>query len=492
MVDAQRSLWFISGPVQQPPPSGTVNETSVQIQELLDAFDGEPSLKRLFWELLSYDRVRDPLPLTLLPPSATQYMKSLEVFAESSAWSIVLAEVQYFPDGGQLEQMIWAVRRQIGNCIVLLTDTSNWQVIWPDETLKPRVRILPLPGASYQRVEVVQALCGLNAADKASGEEYTAFELAETLEGVFPGPTPNIGDLLTDFERIAQHPNPELRELWSFIRLAGQYPLLTAAQERGEDLTGDEVAPDGTELPFQQWRLIVHNLRFVVWMALQVPRIGLALSDLVQEGCIGLLNAAKLFDPTRGNRFTTMAYWWVRQNMLRELMNKCNLIRWPVHRAEKLVPAMIQGKEEGLKPGEKPVHSFDGPIQRRLWRFSLGACNPIDSTVRLQAHIAVGRVLSELEPRQREVIERRYGIGAGGEETLESIGQEFGCTRERVRQIEEKALERLHGFLRYHSLFPHCDALRWRETCAPDDASAQVQTPFRDFMQGLYNSNSES
>jgi len=417
-------------------------------------------------------------------------MKSLEVFAESKAYSIVLAEVLFFPDGGRLEQMIWAVRRQIGNCIVLLTDSTTWQIIWPDETLKPRVRCLPLPGASFQRAEVVQALCGMNAADEASGDEYTAFELAETLEGVFPGPTPNIGDLLTDFERIAQHPSPEMRELWTFIRLAGQYPLLTAAQERGEDLTGNEIVPDGTGLPYQQWRLVVHNLRLVVWMASTVPRIGMDLSDLVDEGCIGLMTAARRFDPTRGNRFSTMAYWWVRQNILRELHNKCNVIRWPVHRAEKLLPALIQGKETGLTAGEKPVMQFRTPFLRRLWRLSLCTSNPIDSVVRSQAQVAMRQALSQLKPQQRQVIERRFGIGDGNEETLESIGQDFELTRERVRQIEAKAFKNLQGWLSFQ-LSPHHGALVWRETCAVGDASAQVQAPFRDFMQGLHNFKSE-
>jgi RNA polymerase sigma factor (sigma-70 family) len=491
MSNAQFAFPFSTETVPPSPPGGTANDISAQIRELLDSFDGLESLKRLFWELLSYDRVRDPLPLTLLPPSSTQYMKSLEVFASSEACSIVIAVVQFFPDGGQLEQMIWAVKREIGNCIVLLTDTRIWQIIYPDETLKPRVRILPLPGASHQRPGIVQALCGLNAANEDSGEEYTAFELAETLEGVFPGPTPDIGALLTDFDWIAQHPNPEMRELWPFIRMAGQYPLLTAAQELGEDLVGNEIVPDGTGLPYQQWRLVVHNLRLVVWMANKIPRIGLTLSDLVQEGCIGLITAAERFDPGRANRFTTMAYWWVRQKMLRELMNKCNLLRWPVHRAEKLLPLLIRGKEDGLKPGEKFVHSFDMPIQRRLWHFSLGALNPIDSIARLQAHIGLVEALSELKPQQRVVIDRRYGISSGEMETLESIGQDFGLTRERIRQIEEKAFDKIQAHLKAR-LWPYWDELKWRQSCAPDDASAAIHHPFCDFMLGMYNSTSES
>ena len=492
MSIAQLAFPFSAETVPQPPPGETASETSAQIEELLDAFDGEPSLKHLFWELLSYDRVRDPLPLSILPPSAIKFMTSLEVFAATEVFTIVIAVVQYIPKDGGLEQMIWAVKRNIANCIVLLNEASTWSVIYPDEILKPRVRILPLPGPKDRRAEIVQALCALNAADDATGEEFTAFEVAENLDESFPGATPSVGDLLTDFERIAEHPNKEMRELWQFIRMAGQYPLLTLAQERGEDLTGNEIVPDGTELPYQQWRLVVHNLRLVVWIATKVRRIGMDLTDLVQEGCIGLMTAAKRFDPDRGFRFTTYAYYWVLQTMYRGLHNQCNLIRWPVYKAVRLVPTLLRGNEEGLSPGEKAIHSFEGGVQRRLWRLSLGARNPIDSTIRIQARLAIEVALSELKPKQRQVIERRFGIVSGSEETLESIGDDFGQTRERVRQIEEKALEKLRVFSRFELLSPHFNALMWRETCAPDDASAQVQSPFCDFMRGLYNSDSES
>jgi hypothetical protein len=95
-----------------------------------------PSLKHLFWELLSYDRVRDPLPLSILPPSAIKFMTSLEVFAATEVFTIVIAVVQYIPNDGSLEQMIWAVKRNIANCVVLLNEASTWSIIYPDEILE--------------------------------------------------------------------------------------------------------------------------------------------------------------------------------------------------------------------------------------------------------------------------------------------------------------------------------------------------------------------
>ena len=188
MSNAQRSLWFISEPVQQPPPSGTANETHAQIEELLDAFDGEFSLKHLFWELLSYDRVRDPLPLSILPPSAIKFMTSLEVFAATEVFTIVIAVVQYIPNDGSLEQMIWAVKRNIANCVVLLNEASTWSIIYPDEILKPRVRILPLPGPKDRRAEIVQALCALNAADDVSAKSSRHSSWHRISTSPFPAP----------------------------------------------------------------------------------------------------------------------------------------------------------------------------------------------------------------------------------------------------------------------------------------------------------------
>ncbi len=406
----------------------TASDTSVQIRESLNAFDGERSLKHLFWELLSYDRVREPVPLYLLPPSSCSFLTSIEVFAETAACAIILAKVKYCPDGGRLEQMIWAVHRHIGNCIVLLNEKSIWSIIYPDESLKPRVRILPLPGPMNRRDEITQALCALNAADESSGEEFTAFELGENLDEFFPGATPNIGDLLTDFERIAQHPDEEMRGLWHFIHMAGQYPLLTPAQERGEDLTGNEVTPDGSNLNYQEWRLVVHNLRLVVWMARKIPRVGLDLADIVQEGCTGLITAAKRFDPDLGFRFTTYAYHWVHQAQFRALYFQCNMMRWPVFRAPALIAAALQGHEKGLKAGEMAPVSLHWGVSRRLCNLSFFQLDPITSLVRQQAQSALFEVLAQLKPQEREVIERRFGIGGGEEETLDSIGQDFCLT----------------------------------------------------------------
>jgi hypothetical protein len=100
-------------------------------------------------------------------------MTSLEVFAATEVFTIVIAVVQYIPQDGSLEQMVWAVKRNIANCVVLLNEGLTWSIIYPDEILKPRVRILPLPGPKDRRAEIVQALCALNTADDVSGRVFS-------------------------------------------------------------------------------------------------------------------------------------------------------------------------------------------------------------------------------------------------------------------------------------------------------------------------------
>ncbi|MGE5110558.1 MAG: RNA polymerase sigma factor RpoD/SigA [Acidobacteriaceae bacterium] len=439
------------------------NETAIQIRELLDNFKGEPSLKRLFWQLLSYDRIREPLPVSLLPPSTREITESLEVFASTDSFTIIVAAVTSIPTDGRLEQIIWAVKRQIPNCVVLLNAPSGWTINYADERLKPAVRMLPIPGPLGRRSEIVNGLLALNAANDDSGQELSALELAQEVDASFPGATPSIGDFLTDFDRIAQHPDEEVRELWLLIREAGRYPLLTPAQERGEDLRGNESPPDGSSLPYQHWRLIVHNLRLVVWIARKWRGRGLEVADLVQHGSLGLMKAVVRFDPTRGYRFTTYAYWWVQQAITRAIFNEGNLIRWPVYRAPALIQAALEERRKGLQPGEKPPIGLPFILEIPSFRI----VEPLDSIASAEISSAVMEMLERLSPKQREVICRRFGIGNDEPETLEEIGHDFDLTRERIRQIESKALGRLTHWRVTNKFRPYYDAAQWRISQEP-------------------------
>ena len=425
------------------------------IADLLDEFDGESTLKRLFWELLSYDRTRESLPVSFLPASVAAFVRSLEVFASSENFIVVYVQIGTMPEAWRLEQIAWALKRRLANCVVLVNYGSEWMLVYPDEATRPRVRVLPLPGPSTERAETARALAALDAAD--GGEDtLSSLESSKALDKFFPGASPHLGDILEDFQRYARHDNPEVRALLPFLRDIGRFPYLTADQERGEDLNGSEVPPDGTPLPYQEWRLTVRNLRLVLWMARRSPRMGMELADLVQEGAIGLMTAARRYDRDHGTRFTTYAFYWIRQAMQRGLHNQCNLIRWPVWIAPRLISACIDEQHDGLTAGERPVE-FAGCYLEYL---SLEQADPVDALAREEISAAIHAALDDLRPQHREVILRRFGIDRESE-TLEEVGQSYGVTRERIRQIEAKALKKLSSTLA-RKLRPFNEASEWR------------------------------
>ncbi len=438
--------------------SGLDAQIVSDVETLLQSFDGEASLKRLFWEVLSYDRVREPLPTSLIASSAAAVVKEFEVFAESDARTVVYVQTDGTAAGCHLESIAAAARRTVSYCVLIHSDGAAWAVVCPDEAKIPRVRVLPLPGPIDQREETARALVALTAADD-NGEPVSRFEQSERLEAFFPGITPNLTDIIDHFERLERHHDPEIRELGWYMHLISEYPLLTAKQERGEDQhRTDGALPDQLEL--HQQRLVLHNLRLVVWMAMKVRRVGMTLSDLIQEGTIGLMIAANRWEAQRGNRFSTYAFWWIRQTMYRAMHNQCNLVRWPVHTASRLLRAARDGNEDGLKAGQKPVRF----LPCSLTRVSIPRCDVMQAHAADSIARAVRQTITHLRPNQQDVIARRFAIGRDEEETLEEIGQSHGLTRERIRQIEAKALKRLSHQHWKKQLRPYVECSEWRLT----------------------------
>lgn len=323
-------------------------------------------------------------------------------------------------------------------------------------------------------------------------EEPTA-EAVETAEALEPGTRPR--------GRVAADNGAPSSDLFrQYLREIGRIPLLTAAEEvdlarrveaglfAEERLSGafdldSQLALDLDKLVVMgrmaKRRLIEANLRLVVSVAKRYVGRGLTMLDLVQEGNLGLIRAVEKFDYARGYKFSTYATWWIRQAMSRALADQARTIRVPVHvvelinRVVRVQRRMLQERgyeptpeevadhldlapervSEVLRLAQEPV-SLHAPVGEED-DVALGdliedgdATSPVESAAFLLLRQHLDVVLSTLGERERKVVQLRYGLADGRPRTLEEIGRIFGVTRERIRQIESKTLNKLrdHAF----------------------------------------------
>ncbi|AVV47512.1 RNA polymerase subunit sigma-70 [Streptomyces sp. P3] len=300
--------------------------------------------------------------------------------------------------------------------------------------------------------------------------------------------------------RVTESAGPSSDLFRQYLREIGRIPLLTAAEEvelarrveaglfaeeklaGSADLAG-ELALDLDRLVVMgrmaKRRLIESNLRLVVSVAKRYVGRGLTMLDLVQEGNLGLIRAVEKFDYARGYKFSTYATWWIRQAMSRALADQARTIRVPVHvvelinRVVRVQRRMLQ--ERGYEPTAEEVAAQLDLLPERVGEVlrlaqepvslhapvgeeddvALGdliedgdAASPVESAAFLLLREHLEAVLSTLGERERKVVQLRYGLADGRPRTLEEIGRIFGVTRERIRQIESKTLNKLrdHAF----------------------------------------------
>jgi RNA polymerase primary sigma factor len=258
-----------------------------------------------------------------------------------------------------------------------------------------------------------------------------------------------------------------------YLREIGQTPLLTIQEEidlAAKIKKGSQAA---------RAKMIKANLRLVVKIAHDYANLGLPLLDLVSEGNIGLMKAVERFDPAKGGKLSTYAAWWIKQSIKRALANQAKTIRLPVHLVDKIAKikrvSMSMSEALGREPTDEELADEVGISAAKLSQLRTVSIRPasLDAPMNDEDGTEFGEIVGDdaavdpaenlsdknlqeevsdllrvLDDRERKIIMSRFGLDGGDSRTLEEVGERFGVTRERIRQLQNIALAKLRRALR--------------------------------------------